>query len=237
MERAQRIRADPAARALRRRSSLGEDLVFEEAQAIAGGREFMQSRRQARARAASPTRQQQLPGPLHHPPPVDRRGRLRGAAARRVGRSTGRPCNAQVAAQRRPQARSVRSRGASLGSFVTKESQALLGVPVNRLVERSGRGEQAGVQPDPGGDSGQRRARARAEPRPEAATPRTRAKGAGCRCALGDSPVGGIGFGLLALSILAGVRAARAHTLDCAANPTTKLSARARTSARLRTPS
>ncbi|PRP93622.1 DUF2330 domain-containing protein [Enhygromyxa salina] len=195
-------------------SSLGEDLVFEEAPAIAGGREFMQNDGQLE-RGTQPASDNQFQARyiIRHPwtgaiacndpqpgiwggPPSDPQGKPQPKVAREL---------------------TTVDRQASLGSFVTKDSQALLGLTATAVEGSSGQwGEQLGAQPapdaPPASDATPPQAPA-VGPETTASDPQQAARG-GCRCALGETPAGGlgsIGMGLLALLALAGVRRRDQH--------------------------
>ncbi|KIG16946.1 hypothetical protein DB30_03930 [Enhygromyxa salina] len=191
-------------------SSLGEDLVFEEAPGIAGGREFMQTNGQLE-RGSQPSSENQFQARyiIRHP--------WTGAIAcndPQPGVWGGPPSNPHA----KPQPTVARElttvdRRASLGSFVTKDSQALLGLTATEMQGSSGSwGEQLGVQPATDAPPPEQATPNKKPPSPagEAATKdQQQASSGGCRCALGETPadgLGSIGIGLLTLLTLAGVR-------------------------------
>jgi MYXO-CTERM domain-containing protein len=171
-------------------SSLGEDLVFEEAPAIAGGREFMQENGQLE-RGTQPSGENQFQARyiIRHPwtgkidcekpqrgvwggPPEDRDQKPEPTVARQLANAP---------------------RGGNLASFVTAEAQEQLGVTAL---------EQPAEPTPPVEDKEQP-----AEPKPEAKTD-TKANDKGCRCAIDEEPTG-LGFTLLSLLALLGVRRKR----------------------------
>ncbi len=62
------------------KETLSEDLIFREAKPVMGGRaNWNGTNGDEGAQRESPRRRQQLPGALHHPPLLERAGRLQGA--------------------------------------------------------------------------------------------------------------------------------------------------------------
>jgi MYXO-CTERM domain-containing protein len=175
-------------------STLGEDLVFEEAPAIAGGREFLQTDGKLE-RGSQPYSSNNFQARyiIRHPwtGPIacanPERGIWGGPPA---GVGNGGPIVARKLA--------TVDRGASLGSFVTAESQAILGVadvPPVRPAPEAGEGGEVKSDPD---------SKAAPEPKPadaKQAADDNKAAGKGCACEVDDRSTGGLGllglFGLL----------------------------------------
>ena len=194
-------------------SSLGEDLVFQEAPAIAGGREHLQQDGQLE-RGAVPESSNQFQGRyiIRHPwtGPVECEDPKRGIWG-------GKP---KGGADTRPTptvARKLASapRGASLGTYVTESAGKILGIaavadvpPVDPApAEDPGKADNADKAADNEGKSGPAED-AKGDADKAASTPE-KAPAGGCRCALGtDEPSGpaGLGFGLLALLVAGGLR-------------------------------
>ncbi|PRP91132.1 hypothetical protein ENSA5_58690 [Enhygromyxa salina] len=189
--------------------SLGEDLVFEEAPGIAGGREFMQENGQLE-RGTQPSSQNQFQARyiIRHP----WTGAIECEKPER-GVWGGPPKNPN----QKPQPSVARKlatvdRTASLGSFVTAESGAILGVAASATpASPSADSGEGATSPEAPADPQTK------QPDPQAAAPakadeadpaaKEKADGGSCRCDVDhDTPLGGLGFGLLALTIFAGVR-------------------------------
>ena len=191
--------------------SLGEDLVFEEAPGIAGGREHLQSDgKLEQGSVPSPENQFQARYAIRHRwegkvecqdpkrgiwggPPGDPFGRNRAKVARELA---------------------VVERGASLGGFVTTQARTILGIaepaaqPTDAKGEGEGKGETKKEEPAQAGEGEAEQAGAKA-PADES---KEKGSAAGCRCRLdaSDEPgPEGLGFGLLALLSLAGLRRRR----------------------------
>jgi MYXO-CTERM domain-containing protein len=187
-------------------SSLGEDLVFAEAPAIVGGREFMQSNGKLEEGAV------EQPGGMNnfqaryiirHP----WEGKIECQAPRR-GRWGGPPAGVQGDSQPKVARQlAFEARDATLGSFVTAESAKLVGVTALDSPAPSEPG--TGPAPTP----------VASEPKPdegkkdEGKQDKKDAKGeagkGSCACSLDDAPARGLGFGLLALLGLGFVRRRR----------------------------
>jgi MYXO-CTERM domain-containing protein len=176
-------------------SSLGEDLVFQEAPPIAGGREFMQENGQLE-RGTQPSGENQFQARyiIRHPwtgkidcekpergvwggPPEDREQKPQPTVARQLASAP---------------------RGGSLASFVTAESQEQLGVTA---LEQP-------AEPTPPADVEQPKDKP-AETKADRKADDAKANDKGCRCAIDEEPVG-LGFTLLSLLALLGVRRKRA---------------------------
>ncbi|HLT35114.1 MAG TPA: DUF2330 domain-containing protein [Enhygromyxa sp.] len=181
-------------------SSLGEDLVFEEAPGIAGGREFLQQGGELeRGSQPHPQNQFQARYIIRHPwtgsvdcenptrgiwggPPKDRENKPAPTVARQLATAP---------------------RGGELASFVTAESQALLGVtasaePPTDSTPPTETEPATETEPPPATKP------ADASPKPpEAETTK------GCKCSLEPEP-SDLGPGLLVLFALLGVRRKRA---------------------------
>jgi MYXO-CTERM domain-containing protein len=188
-------------------SSLGEDLVFEEAPAIAGGREFLQENG-VLERGAQPSANNQFQARyiIRHPwtGPVECENPQRGNWG---GPPDGGPKQPTVARKL-----ATVDRTASLGSFVTAESGKILGVaatapePAAPAEDEGGAGE--GGDAEAGKDDKKEapsEAKAEAETKALAKT-EEKANTKGCRCGASEGSAGGLGLGLLALLALAGVR-------------------------------
>jgi MYXO-CTERM domain-containing protein len=175
-------------------STLGEDLVFEEAPAIAGGREFLQNDGQLeRGSQPYPSNNFQARYIIRHPwtGPIacekPERGIWGGPPA---GAGSG-PIVARKLA--------TVDRGASLGSFVTAQSQAILGIaaaPSEQPTREAG--DDAGaVEPEPA-------TKPTPEPKPADKKDADKPASKGCACEVDDPGAGGFGllglFGLLTLT-------------------------------------
>jgi MYXO-CTERM domain-containing protein len=179
------------------RSSLGEDLVFEEAPGIAGGREFMQQNGQLE-RGSQPSGENQFQARyiIRHPwtgkidcekptrgiwggPPEDRDQQPQPTVARQLATAP---------------------RGGNLASFVTPEAGTELGVTAI---------EEPPSEPTPSDPKSP-------DPQPDAKAPGktdskadAKAESKGCNCAVDPQPAS-FGFGLLGLLALLGIRRKRA---------------------------
>jgi len=198
-------------------STLGEDLVFEEAPGIAGGREHLQQDGQLeRGAVPDPRNQFQARYIIRHPwtGKIDCEDPKRGV--------WGGPPNDR---DRDPQPTVARelatvARDASLGSFITPSAGKVLGVatiadtpPADGEPDGEAEagdagagdnGDEAGAKADEGGAS-----KAGQDGRTKADDEQEKAPAKGCRCRLDTSePSGpaGLGFGLLALALFAGLR-------------------------------
>ena len=174
------------------RSSLGEDLVFEEAPSIAGGREFMQTDGQLeRGSAPFASNQFQARYIIRHPwtgkidcekptrgiwggPPEDRDQKPQPTVARQLATAP---------------------RGGDLASFVTAEAGAQLGVAV---LEQPSSTPPTPVEKD-------KPAEPKTDAKSDAKTDAKTDGAKGCNCSVDREPFG-LGFGLLALLALLGVR-------------------------------
>ena len=189
-------------------SSLGEDLVFETASGIAGGREFLTDGKQLeQGSQPSTVNQFQARYAIRHKwegkvdckepqygiwggPPSDRDQKPTPTVARQLAAAP---------------------RGGSLASFVTADASAQLGVAaVDEPPTEPAANEPDPAKPEPAGEEPTGKA--------PASTPDTASKPkspGGCACAIdegqeGDGAPGrGLGLGLLALLTLAGVRRKR----------------------------
>jgi MYXO-CTERM domain-containing protein len=174
---------------------LGEDLVFEEAPAIAGGREFLQANGQLeRGSVPFSTNQFQARYIIRHPwtGPIacekPERG-IWGGPPDGVGNSG--PVVARKLA--------TVDRGAPLGSFVTAQSQEILGLaaPATEPPTPTPTPDEAKTEPEP---------MSKPEPKPDdkAAKAEDKAAAKGCACEVDDRSAEGLGllglFGLLTLT-------------------------------------
>ncbi len=187
-------------------SSLGEDLVFEEAPAIAGGREFMQEDgKLERGSQPSSTNQFQARYIIRHPWTGDiecddpKRGIWGGSPEHRE--QAPQPTVARKLA--------TAKRGGTLASFVTAESSAQLGVaaidePPSEPATPSKPDDPPSKVDEPAEDPA-------AKPDAKAAKEPVQETGKkGCACTVDDrAPGRGIGLGLITLLALAGVRRPR----------------------------
>jgi MYXO-CTERM domain-containing protein len=174
------------------RSSLGEDLVFEEAPAIAGGREFMSGTDRQLERGAQPSSDNQFQARyiIRHAwtgkidcdkpvrgvwggPPGDPEQRTQPTVARQLATAP---------------------RDGDLASFVTADAGAQLGIAV---LEAPPPTEEKAAPDQP-----------KAEPRAASKSDNKTADNEGCRCAIEHEPTG-VGFALLGLLALLGVRRKR----------------------------
>jgi hypothetical protein len=178
-------------------STLGEDLVFEEAPAIAGGREFLQNDGQLE-RGSQPYASNNFQARyiIRHPwtGPIacekPERGIWGGPPA---GAGSGGPIVARKLA--------TVDRGASLGSFVTAQSQEILGVTAvpDEQPKPEPADDAAEVKPDPEAKSGP-------EPKPTDKADDNKAAGKGCACEVDDPGAGGLGLlGMLGMLGLFGL--------------------------------
>ncbi|WP_255215683.1 DUF2330 domain-containing protein [Pseudenhygromyxa sp. WMMC2535] len=200
-------------------ASLGEDLVFEAAPAIAGGREFLQAEGGLEKGAVSQgvggqnafqaryAIRHEWTGAIECEQP--QRGIWGGPPDERDAESK------PVVARRQP----VGTRPGSLGSFVTASAGEQLGVAVLEGGEGARGDEGAGEAgaadtADAKGEQGEKEASVAAEAGAEAGgaknTSEEKAEGGGCRCSADDSNLQrGVGLGLLALLSLIPVRRRR----------------------------
>jgi MYXO-CTERM domain-containing protein len=176
--------------------------VFEEAPAIAGGREFLQNDgKLERGSQPYPNNNFQARYIIRHPwtGPIACENPERGIwGGPPAGAGSGGPIVARKLA--------TVDRGASLGSFVTAQSQEILGVAAVPDEQPT---------PEAGGDAGEVKPDGKAEPEQaptgKAAKPDdAKAAGKGCACAVDDRSAGGLGLlGLFGLLTLARVRRSR----------------------------
>ena len=105
------------------KETLSEDLIFREAKPAMGGRANWNGTNGDEGAQRQPTdqRRQQLPGALHHPPLLERAGRLRGARATTTG--AGRPATVGGAAPTAAKGLATAPRG----KIVLKSGGALAG--------------------------------------------------------------------------------------------------------------
>jgi MYXO-CTERM domain-containing protein len=176
-------------------STLGEDLVFEEAPAIAGGREFLQKDGQLE-RGSQPYASNNFQARyiIRHPwtGPIECEKPERGIWGGPPAGAGGGPIVARKLA--------TVDRGAALGSFVTAQSQEILGIAAVPS-------EQPTVEPVDGPDPA---AKPTPDPKPAAKAEASKPSGKGCACAVDDPGAGGLGLlGLFGLLTLTGIRRPR----------------------------
>jgi MYXO-CTERM domain-containing protein len=180
------------------RSSLGEDLVFQEAPPIAGGREFMSVNGELeRGTQPSPTNQFQARYIIRHAwtgaidceeptrgiwggPPEDRNRKAQPTVARQLATAP---------------------RGGDLASFVSADAGKQLGITVLEQAaepapEKTDKADSGNAKPD---------AKAASKTDTNADTQANK----GCKCAVEREPTTAIGFGLLGLLALLGIRRKR----------------------------
>mgnify|MGYP000128392074 CR=1 FL=1 len=186
-------------------SSLGEDLVFAEAPAIVGGREFMQAQGKLEEGAV------EQPGGMNnfqaryiirHP----WEGKIECENPRR-GRWGGPPAGVQGNSQPKVARQlAFEARDATLGSFVTADSAKIVGVTaIDSPAPADGPAPEPTPEPKP--DEGKKDEGKQADAKKDAKG--DAAKG-GCACSVDDdAPARGLGLGLLALLGLGIVRRRR----------------------------